>query len=851
MADNLTDEQIELLRKALEELRKSTVMSDKTQAELNAAMRKDAGAFEDNTKAVNDNTSIAKDFVKDLSGLGNELGAAIGQIRESREDFRSLNPAIRAAGTIFGATGKAVGSMAESTGEAVQGLAGLNKGFKGFTATMVGGGLIKAFGSGLKSGSEAAASMAVAFGEFATGELQTVVEAYRKVGSAGAIGAGGMNELYESSNQLGIGLQGMAEIVSRNSKSLAYAGGSTLAGRKALVDLTANSKDYEDKLLALGYTFTEMRDQSAKFLERNRTLGTVSAGDQRRLGEANNAYMMQLDQLARITGKSRDELAKQLDQQMKDVRFQATLRTMEAKNGVENRAAIENIAATIGKEQGDYARKGFMDAMSGAINTPEAQAFLQTLDEGGRQAVQDLRNGAIKDTVVGFREITKSQARWYEGKGGDEVFGRIAGMGSAIEPMIGALQKARTLDDKYYDAMGRTTSEQNAAANAQDKATKDTVEAQKKLQQMGQKLDEIVRQKVLPTAASSIKSFTTAIDDFVDVASKALGTKKPTTGAGAGGGGGTAPVQSSSAAEDMAWGGTNVGGAPAGAAPTPPGAPVEGSTAQVLSTIKGRESGGNYQAQAKGSSASGAYQFTDSTWQGLTKKYGFGTEFAKAKDAPPEVQDAVASKYVDEILKKAGGDVSKVPLAWYTGNLQGKMSDAALAANKGQTAEQYQQKWMTAFNKTTGGAQTTPTTMASASSGSPRDQAYQQEMARMDDQEARLQAAKERMWEARKRMAYKNPNGKVIVQSPGEPWAANGGVFSGPKGGYSATLHGNEAVVPLPSGNEIPVDMAGMGDVFEEQLSLLEDQTSSLEELLRTLRQGAELSQRILRASQA
>jgi hypothetical protein len=838
MADNLTDEQIELLRRALEELRKSTVMSDKTQAELNAAMKKDAGAFEDNTKAVNDNTSVAKDFVKDLSGLGNELGAAIGQIRESREDFRSLNPAIRAAGTIFGATGKAIGSMAEGTGEAVQGLAGLNKGFKGFTATMVGGGLIKAFGSGLKSGSEAAANMAVAFGEFATGELQTVVEAYRKVGSAGAIGAGGMNELYESSNQLGIGLQGMAEIVSRNSKSLAYAGGSTLAGRKALVDLTANSKDYEDKLLALGYTFTEMRDQSAKFLERNRTLGTVSAGDQRRLGEANNAYMMQLDQLARITGKSRDELAKQLDQQMKDVRFQATLRTMEAKNGVENRAAIENIAATIGKEQGDYARKGFMDAMSGAINTPEAQAFLQTLDEGGRQAVQDLRNGAIKDTVVGFREITKSQARWYEGKGGDEVFGRIAGMGSAIEPMIGALQKARTLDDKYYDAMGKTTAEQNAAANAQDKATKDTVEAQKKLQQMGQKLDEIVRQKVLPTAASSIKSFTTAIDDFVDIASKALGTKKPTTGIGAGGGG-TAPVQSSSAAEDMAWGGTNVGGT--AGAPTPPGSPVEGSTAQVLSTIKGRESGGNYQAQAKGSSASGAYQFTDSTWQGLTKKYGFGTEFAKAKDAPPEVQDAVASKYVDEILKKAGGDVSKVPVAWYTGNLQGKMSDAALAANKGQTAAQYQSKWMADYTKTMGGGAIAGATIAQAQVPPPPQQMTPEQVA----------AIKQQMWEGRKRMAAKDPNGKVITQLPGEPWAANGGVFSGPKGGYSATLHGNEAVVPLPSGNEIPVDMAGMGDVFDEQLSLLEDQTSSLEELLRTLRQGADLSQRILRASQA
>ena len=37
--------------------------------------------------------------------------------------------------------------------------------------------------------------------------------------------------------------------------------------------------------------------------------------------------------------------------------------------------------------------------------------------------------------------------------------------------------------------------------------------------------------------------------------------------------------------------------------------------------------------------------------------------------------------------------------------------------------------------------------------------------------------------------------------------AASGGTFSGPTTGYPATLHGNEAVVPLPDGKNIPVDL--------------------------------------------
>lgn len=41
---------------------------------------------------------------------------------------------------------------------------------------------------------------------------------------------------------------------------------------------------------------------------------------------------------------------------------------------------------------------------------------------------------------------------------------------------------------------------------------------------------------------------------------------------------------------------------------------------------------------------------------------------------------------------------------------------------------------------------------------------------------------------------------------------ADGGVVSGPTSGYPVTLHGTEAVVPLPDGRSIPVTVQGMGD---------------------------------------
>lgn len=118
------------------------------------------------------------------------------------------------------------------------------------------------------------------------------------------------------------------------------------------------------------------------------------------------------------------------------------------------------------------------------------------------------------------------------------------------------------------------------------------------------------------------------------------------------------------------------------------------NNAAILATIRQKESGGNYNAQNPVSTASGAYQFLDSTWSSLTLQYGIGTQYPKAKLAPPAIQDAVADRYVSQILAENGGDVSKVPLVWFTGNPRGDMDPDALAANRGQTGQQYQQSWL-------------------------------------------------------------------------------------------------------------------------------------------------------------
>jgi muramidase (phage lysozyme) len=113
-------------------------------------------------------------------------------------------------------------------------------------------------------------------------------------------------------------------------------------------------------------------------------------------------------------------------------------------------------------------------------------------------------------------------------------------------------------------------------------------------------------------------------------------------------------------------------------------------TARILATIRQLESSNRYGVKNPNSSASGAYQFVDGTWNGYKG-------YRRAADAPPSVQDEFATQHVQNILRQHGGDVSLVPVIWYLGHVpQGDEWDRVPRGNS-LSPRQYQQKWMAQF----------------------------------------------------------------------------------------------------------------------------------------------------------
>jgi len=146
---------------------------------------------------------------------------------------------------------------------------------------------------------------------------------------------------------------------------------------------------------------------------------------------------------------------------------------------------------------------------------------------------------------------------------------------------------------------------------------------------------------------------------------------------------------------------------PAAAPSASPASNRDAMVNNILRTIRGGESSGKYGvtsfAEGKGSTASGGYQFADATWQEQARKLGGeATKYKRAKDAPPQIQDAVAKNYVSDILRRNKDQPAEVFKEWYAGPKK-YLTDKELAVNKGLTMDKYLASRMASYNKIAGG----------------------------------------------------------------------------------------------------------------------------------------------------
>lgn len=158
------------------------------------------------------------------------------------------------------------------------------------------------------------------------------------------------------------------------------------------------------------------------------------------------------------------------------------------------------------------------------------------------------------------------------------------------------------------------------------------------------------------------------------------------------------------------------------AAPTSSLCGYPSDIAVILDTIRTQESSVDYTARSAGSTASGAYQFLDTTWA------SFGG-YSSAYLAPAAVQDARAAAWVTGILAANNGAVEAIAVTWYIGRVPATGSsewDTVPYPEAGNTItpRQYVTRWLTIYAAklviaapTAAGSTTTTTTSVPGAPG--------------------------------------------------------------------------------------------------------------------------------------
>jgi hypothetical protein len=548
------------------------------------------------------------------------------------------------------------------------------------------------------------------------------------------------------------------------------------------------------QFLALGISFEQQRDFQAKFLEQNRLTGRIQMGDTRALTEASKAYVFQLDELARITGLSREQAAKLLEEQNRNIRFRASQRMAEREFGPEVKKAMQDSVAVISSASKEFGT-GFADLMGPGGASTEAAKNLQIATGGAAKGIADMVRTGQMTADQGAAAIQKAIQDKLAGLGGDAYLAFVGGVEGPLEKLLLPMDDIAKSTNLTVEAQRRAREEGQAAKEAQGKNTKEIIEAQMALQKFAVELDKLVKEKILPTAAVAVKKFTQTLLSSVDYINQKLGIN-PGGASGRGGGGGSSAVVGGRAA------GARAGG-------EPPSAPVSGD---LKSKIMQLESGGRNIGTGLGggtSSAFGLYQMTRTTFNSLSRQ---------AKEG-----DALYGKTFEQMRE----DV----------NLQSAAMDALLAANQAQLAKaQVSTKDAAMYMSHVLGAGTATKILKAAND------------VNIDDVVMPIAKAN-------------NPGLFKGVRTVGDIKASfdrvtggggyqYGGVASGPKSGYMSMLHGTEAVIPLPGGRSVPVEMTGMSDKIGEQVGMMSAQLDRLDEMVSLMRTSNDTNAKILRASQ-
>lgn len=443
--------------------------------ELRQAVQGLAAASQDAEKGLE---AFGKATWKGVKSIGPGLGSLAKQVGEGDTSFKSMNKVVDIAANALGGMAKAI----PFAGDAL-------------SAT-------------LKATAEAA--------KFLLDQMDQTTKAFNSMAEVGALTADGMQGVLDQSNATGLALTSWTKLVQTNSVALARMSGIAGDGAKVFSEAVGKlTQGNDDSLRMLGMNAEQISETVGAFASQQTRLGRSQSMTADQLALGSKEYAMELDQLQKITGMSRDAIQKQQDSALSESRFRANYEDLMSQGKQKEAKALMALQTSMSgysKELG----QGTRDLVSGAANTEAAKQLMNQTNGAAQDIIARVKSGEI-DQDQAERELQAAMKNNKETMlqhakvvdGNSEAYGNVAGSMDFIN---------RDLEK----SAGKAKTTQEAQLSAQDKLTKDTIEAQKSIERMGMEVQKMTI-KALPYAAKAVETVSSALSGLTQFINSMIG----------------------------------------------------------------------------------------------------------------------------------------------------------------------------------------------------------------------------------------------------------------------------------------------------------------------------------------
>lgn len=610
---------------------------------------------------------------------------------------------------------------------------------------------------------------------------------YQGLAESGAAAADGMDGLFEDAKKLGLSMNDLGQytsLIAANSKDLALFSGTVYQGRQTFADVVEDMDKFKLGLMNTGLTQEQINAGAMSYLKLQTRIGLSQNKTTQELADGANKYLLEMDALSKVTGESRKGMEDTMESARSEQRFRAKLDAMRASgNQTEIDQARElELANVVLSSQSKEMGQAFRDVQSGLITTEAAQkGFISTQGELMRSSDQ-LRKGQISYMDL-VDNVGRSVGRFNKALNATAQYGALNEFAidySQGQQLAIFTQKSATEKLRLANIM---VGKQAAGADA-------AVDANSRLiisQQKGNEATErFIKAGIVGTTEAMIV-LANASTAAADTLNALAGVKTRKTGKALQGPGSFATQSPGSGGNNAKF--ATQGGMTGTSSSKPTTASSSGGSAFATG-------GGMTATQGGGQSRTIGAASTDKP---IAAVIGAGAGFTKVTAMDGENQSREGAR---NWRNNNPGNLEFGPFAKSSGAVgtDGRFAvfstlDAGMAAKEkllfdtksyaGLSIEQAISKYAPSFENNTAAYAKNVANAAGVTAATKLSDLNSSQRKSFLDAINRVEGFKE---------------GKIVS-------AADGGMFGGPTSGYPATLHGDEAVIPLKDG-AVPVSLS-------------------------------------------